>query len=173
MVLAAPDLDPQEILASYKAIVTDGVFSLVKAGEPPGRHYYWDIGSRVFKLDLALLKADQMASLRRSCEQSITSGFQYGDFFYPSDENDQSNLTATVNASKIAIEDEFPFLCRNGDGTWFYRMHTAEEIQLVGLAGYRCILAKRVHHNNLRAQIEESDDPEFIQSIVWTEPTIE
>jgi hypothetical protein len=125
-----------------------------------------------FNLLLALgIKAKQISSL---CEAEITAGFESNALgtihTYPSDRDDQLNLSGTIQRSMMAgvlPTDTFAFLCKNSSNEWGYVFHTPLQIQKVGEDAYLHILNARVKNATLQGQINNCTTQAELDLIVW------
>lgn len=128
--------------------------------------------TEVFSLSKArLIKA---ASISASCEQFIVAGFDSSALgtihTYPSNRDDQLNLSGTVQRSMmlgVLPTDTFEFLCKDLSGVWAYAVHTATQIQQAGKDAYSYILNARVKNATLQAQIAASTTQAQLDTIIW------
>ena len=109
-----------------------------------------------------------------SCEMFITSGFNSGGlgatYMYPSNRDDQLNLSGTIQRSSmpgVVPTDAFPFLCKSATNVWDYLQHTPAQIQQVGKDAYAHILNARVKNATLQGQINAATTQAELNAIVW------
>lgn len=122
---------------------------------------------------ITLYKNNKATELDEACSQTIVSGFMSNALGvahnYPSKQQDQANLTASVTASLIpAIPSDWltPFWCEK-DGVWAYRLHTKEQIQEVGMDCKSHIITHLSHNAFLQEQLNAAVTLEEIDSIHW------
>ncbi len=124
--------------------------------------------------DIEQIKLERSAAMRAACAVAITSGFTSSALgephTYPSDQTDQSNLSANVLSSMYPnLPDDWTtlHLCGDSEGHWGYKAHTAAQIQQVGSDSKTAILACLTRNAVLQAQIEAADDIAAIQQTIW------
>lgn len=118
-----------------------------------------------------LIKSNEISN---SCEAFIVAGFTSNALgtihTYPSNRDDQLNLSGTIQRSMmvgVLITDNFAFLCRNPEGIWGYVNHTPARIQQVGKDAYNHILNARVKNATLQAQIAACTTQAQLDNITW------
>jgi hypothetical protein len=124
---------------------------------------------------LASVKASQTAIVSAACQATIVAGFTSSALgaahTYPAKPTDQQNLNASVVASilpGVAADWTTPFWCADYTGTWAYVMHTAAQIQQVGVDGKAEILACLTKNQQLAAQIDAATTVEAVRAINWS-----
>lgn len=128
--------------------------------------------TEVFSLSKArLIKA---ASISANCEQFIVAGFNSSALgtihTYPSNRDDQLNLSGTVQRSMmlgVLPTDAFAFLCKDLANNWAYIGHTPTQIQQAGKDAYAHILNSRIKNAALQAQIAAATTQASLDAIVW------
>jgi hypothetical protein len=130
----------------------------------------------VITLDEA--KKAQIQLVDAGCAASIISGFESNALgtvhTYPFKDTDQANLAASVMASDLPGTPQdwtTPFWCEDSEGNWGYVLHTAPQIQKVGMDGLSAKVSKIAHKIALEQAILQTDTIEGVQAITWTEPT--
>ena len=121
-------------------------------------------------------QANQIAVLNRACMSAITGGHVSAalgsQHTYPTQQNDQLNLNANVTASfypNLPANWTTPQLCMDGNGTWAYVAHTAQQIQQVCADIKAAISALLEKNAAYKAQVEAATTTiDAIQKIVWT-----
>ena len=115
----------------------------------------------------------KLTELKSSCELEILSGFSSSalgeEHHYPAKTIDQANLNASVTASmypNLPPDWTTPFWCEK-DGEWLYKLHTAAQIQQVGLDGKNTILACLAKNEGLQTLLKACTTLEQIQGINW------
>lgn len=100
------------------------------------------------RLEVSLVdaKAAKLLEVDAACAEEIGKGFTsdaLGDVHtYPAKATDQTNLMASVLVSMLPVTPEdwtTPFWCADASGNWGYKLHTAAQIQTVGIAGHASI----------------------------------
>lgn len=140
----------------------------------PGLYYTWDQAIQGWVFDLEAARAGKSEAIRKACEEAILAGFAssaLGDqHHYPSDLEDQANLTASVMRSTLPgsnPDEVYPFKCLADDGVWAFRPHTAAQIQQVGRDGYAAILIYRQQHALLQDAIQQASTEHDLEAIAW------
>jgi len=131
----------------------------------------------VTEISLARLKEQKAAEITEACAQAIVAGFVCDvlgkAYLYPSNTEDQLNLTGTVAASQLPMNASDPdwrgpFTCLDPDtGVWGDQMHTAEQIQKVAGVSYNTILELRIKRKKLLAQVAAYEDIDKVRAVVW------
>ncbi|MAL02631.1 MAG: hypothetical protein CL536_10975 [Alcaligenaceae bacterium] len=126
--------------------------------------------------ELADAKDLKIRVLSGACQADIYDGFESSALgslhHYPANDKDQQNLTASVLASIVpGLPQEWltPFWCEIG-GIWEFRMHTAAQIQQVGMDGKARILACMALNDSLAGQVREATSIAEVESIEWVSP---
>lgn len=124
------------------------------------------------------LRADKAADIEQACRDAIYAGFTSNALgtvhHYPAKDKDQSNLVGSVTESlypNLSTEWVTPFWCATltADGEWAYRLHSAAQIQQVGMDAKAAIVAALTYNAQLQAQIAVAD-AEGLEAIVWNPP---
>lgn len=122
---------------------------------------------------LEAMRTRKVVEMSQRCADAILAGFVSSAlgaaYRYPSDPEDQANLTASVLDSTLPGNDASwltAFKCMDSDGVRAYRMHTASQIQAVGKEGKAAITAALLKNEQLRAQILAADAVE-LAAIGW------
>jgi hypothetical protein len=120
-------------------------------------------------------KARKLASLKSACRMQIVAGFQSDALgvahLYPAKDLDQTNLVGTVVASLIAGADAAwvtPFWCADAEGAWVFEMHTAGQIQQVGIASKASILAALSKNEALASTVASATTIEQVEAVTWS-----
>ncbi|ABE50946.1 hypothetical protein [Methylobacillus flagellatus] len=142
----------------------------------PGPYYHWqnEVESWVFDMDAA--RSAKSEVIRKACEDAILAGFQSlalgSPHQYPSDLEDQANLSSSVMRSTLPDSDPdqlYPFKCRSIEGVWEFRSHTAAQIQQVGRDSYAVILGHRQRHAQLQTLIQLARSETELEVIAWNQ----
>jgi len=119
-------------------------------------------------------RAIKTIEIVQACEVHIVSGFSSNALglvhFYPSNRDDQLNLSGTVQRSMLAgvlPADVFLFLCMNVVSEWNYRPHDISQIQQVGKDAYSHILNSRIKNATLQAQASAAINQAALDLIKW------
>lgn len=126
--------------------------------------------------DLAQIRQHKTEVMNTACTAQIMSGFTCdalgAPHHYPSDQQDQANLVASITDSLLAGGDPewvTPFKCADADGVWQYRPHSIAQIQQVGRAGKASVLTALAKNEELRQQIATAT-AEQLDNIQWDQP---
>ncbi|WP_313416892.1 DUF4376 domain-containing protein [Pseudomonas oryzihabitans] len=132
----------------------------------------------IAEISLVALKEQKSAEITEACAKAITAGFVCDvlgkAYLYPSNTEDQLNLTGTVAASQLPQNAKNPdwrgpFTCLDPDtGVWGDQMHTAEQIQKVAGVSYDTILSLRIKRKGLLAKIAAYEDAASVRGVVWS-----
>lgn len=130
------------------------------------------------EIDLVALKEQKTTEITEACAKAITAGFVCDvlgkAYLYPSNTEDQLNLTGTVAASQLPqnaknADWRGPFTCLDPDtGVWADQMHTAEQIQKVAGVSYDTILSLRIKRKGLLAKIAAYEDAASVRGVTWS-----
>jgi hypothetical protein len=119
-------------------------------------------------------KVHKRLEISNACSVQIVSGFVSEALGkpheYPSTVIDQNNLNANVVSSiypNLPAEWVTPQMCSDITGAWAYRMHTAKEIQQVGMDGKAWVLLALSKKDKLSQQIETATTTEELGAITW------
>ena len=124
---------------------------------------------KVFE-DLKILKK---LEIENSCAKEITNGTISNalgkEYFYPTKDTDQANLSASVLSSLLEANPEWttPFWCRDDNGEWQYKWHTGLEIQQVGKDVKAMILAAQYKKVGYDKAIELAHTAKDLEAIFW------
>lgn len=142
----------------------------------PSEFHVWDLQTVSWVLPqeaISSAKTDKSKSLDARCKKEILSGFSSSalgvDHHYPSKETDQANLNASVTSSfytNLLTNWATPFWCER-NGIWDYKMHSAGQIQQVGLDGKNAILGYLAKNQTLHTQLQQALTLEDIEAIQW------
>lgn len=142
----------------------------------PSEFHVWDLQTVSWVVSqeaISSAKTDKSKSLYARCKKEILSGFSSSalgvEHHYPSKETDQANLNASVTSSfypNLPLNWTTPFWCER-NGIWDYKMHSAEQIQQVGVDGKNIILAKLSKNAQLHQMVSSATTLDEIQSINW------
>lgn len=122
---------------------------------------------------LAAVKAAKVRALTASCEAAILEGYTSDALgtphLYPANLTDQINMLSSVADAGLEHEEGWttPFTCRDGEGSWDWRNHTASQIQQAGADGKAAITAIRAHLKELRDQVAAAADAGAVAEIAW------
>jgi hypothetical protein len=154
---------------------------------------YWDVDGESFVIDkhemavpanmflvnpgpsLNRLRPKLIRDIVKKCGEEIVAGFSSSALgtphMYPSDTNSQLNLNGSITDSydpTNSPEWVTMFSCVNSEGIWARRMHTSEQIRLVGkeckLLVTNCLLKK----DRLVKLIELAETLEQAQQFTWS-----
>lgn len=116
----------------------------------------------------------QIATLSAACQDCIYAGFTSSalgsEYSYPAKDTDQQNLTASVLSSLMpnnATDWSTPFWCADANGNWSFQMHTAAQIQQVGIDGKNAILTCMAKNQQLAGQVMAAKSVQEVQAITW------
>lgn len=122
------------------------------------------------------LRQRKIAAMNAACQAQIVTGFVSDALgvphLYPTKEQDQTNLLASVTDSLLAyaVPDwTTPFWCCDDGGIWGYRPHTIVQIQQVGREAKAAILQAQGKNEALRKLIDAATI-EQLQDIQWDTP---
>ena len=120
------------------------------------------------------VKSRKIASLNEACSRRIVSGFHSdalgGDFLYPAKSLDQSNLTGSVLASLLpgnAADWTTPFWCADMVGVWAFRLHTAAQIQQVGIDAKNTLLAALGKNLYLASKVHDAVTIDEVNAVTY------
>lgn len=162
------DVTDEELIMGY--FYSNGEF--IPRPPRPSDYHTWLKGEWVFNMiNLQNFKSSQIT---KQCASHILDGFVSGatgvNYRYPSNDRDQVNLSGTIQKSLLPgaqSSDYYPFLCADANGVWDYRLHTAAQIQQVGVDAYNAILNYRIKNATLQAQIAQATTKAELDLIVW------
>lgn len=133
-------------------------------------------GLIVAQSELDAARRTRVSLLSASCAAAIVGGFRSealgSAHAYPSDIKDQINLMGSVTDSIIPGLPEnwqTPFWCRDEDGVWSWKMHSAAEIQQAGRDGKARVVACQATLETLTAAVMVAATVEDVVAIVWPE----
>jgi hypothetical protein len=125
-------------------------------------------------LSLAQAQANQISVLSSACQNAIYAGFTStalgAEYHYPFLDKDQSNLVSSVTASLLPGVDTSwatPFWCADSAGVWAFRLHTAAQIQRVGMDAMVTKLNAIQRNNDLCAAVNAATTVAQVQAITW------
>jgi len=120
------------------------------------------------------LKSVQIKKISQDCQDSIIAGQLSSalgaEHLYPTAPIDQQNLTANFSSSLVpglSSNWSTPQMCRDSDGVWAYRLHSAAQIQQVGIDVKAAIVAILLHKYALQSQINAATTIEAVKAVVW------
>lgn len=140
----------------------------------PALGQVWRNGEWVDDIPATLVRrhAELYTSINSACEAAITAGF-ISDALgaphrYSSQLDDQLNLTGAVVRGL-----DMPYACRDEQGVKEFRLHTAEQLRLVGddFTLYKLQLLQ--HADALKQQLDsalEASDLAALEAISWEAP---
>lgn len=137
----------------------------------PGPHQVWKNGQWVDDVPAVLVRMHQERTdeVNAGCSATITGGFgseALGAFHtYSSDMDDQLNLTGAVVRNQ-----PMPYACRDSEGVKAFRLHTVEQLHLVGEDFTAFKLQQLQHANDLKQQLDKAladQDLDAMQAIRW------
>jgi hypothetical protein len=124
---------------------------------------------------LQTAKDRRIAVLKDACRAQIVAGFQSDALgsvhTYPAKELDQANLVGSVVASLIAGADttwSTPFWCADVEGAWAFVMHTAGQIQQVGIDSKASILMALSKNEALASTVASATTVEQVEAVTWS-----
>ncbi|TVT82363.1 hypothetical protein [Pseudomonas sp. H3(2019)] len=126
---------------------------------------------------LVLAQTAQVQMVDAECAAAIVSGFSCDalvsgtPYTYPAKMTDQANLSSSVLASLLpgtGTDWSTPFWCADEAGVWAYRLHTAAQIQAVGVCGKAAISGFIGRKIVLEGQIMAATSLEAVQAVVWS-----
>jgi hypothetical protein len=146
---------------------------------PPGSTVITDEAAfAAMPTPLSEAQTSQIATLDAACAASITGGFYSNalgvKYLYPSQVNDQANLSASVQMSMMPNTKSgwsVLFWCADRNGSWGLRGHNALQIQQAGTDGFSWIsacIAQKVVYETAVMNAKTTDD---VQKVVWVPPT--
>lgn len=117
------------------------------------------------------LRQMRMALISRNCGEQITAGVTCNalgaEYIYPTEQNDQLNLSGSVARAMLHTDDTFVFSCTDHAGVKARIEHTAEQIIAVGDAVYdhvkQCLLKKDLLFSEIEAAIDEGQ----VAAVSW------
>lgn len=122
------------------------------------------------------IKTGRITALSADCAAAITGGFwssALGEGHrYPSDLKDQINLMGSVTDSLLPDLDagwQTPFWCRDAQGVWSWKMHTAAQIQQAGRDGKAHVVTCQTTLADLTISVLAATTSEAVSSVVWPE----
>lgn len=125
-------------------------------------------------LDLGETKLRKIEELTSLCMAFIVSGYKSdalgAPHTYPNKLTDQINMMGSVSASLLPnIPDDWatPFWCADESGTWAFRMHSREEIQLAGSDGKAHVVLCQSTLERLTSQVSDAATVGAVESISW------
>ena len=129
----------------------------------------------IVPLDQAL--STKIAELNAACAAAIVAGFQCDAlgkvYTYPSDIEDQLNLTGSVQLSQLEGSDDAgwvtPFKCADEKGNWSAVAHTAAQIQKVGVTFTRIKLGLIGKKDLLIAQAKAAATVTELEAVTWAD----
>lgn len=120
------------------------------------------------------VKAAQIETLRRACEESIVGGFKSSALgakhSYPSDIKAQINLMGSVTDSILpGLPEEWttPFWVSDSEGVWGFKAHSAAQIQQVGRDGKAHVVTYQSALEELSSAVRAASTIEEVNSIAW------
>jgi hypothetical protein len=123
---------------------------------------------------LQTAKDRRIAVLKDACRAQIAAGFQSDALgvahLYPAKDLDQTNLVGSVVASLIAGADTAwvtPFWCADAAGVWAFEMHTAGQIQQVGIDSKASILAALSKNEALASTVASATSISDVEAVKW------
>jgi hypothetical protein len=179
---APPPTGPNE-----KAIRSSGAWSVVP--DYRGTIYWLPDGSRheINDLDvvppqdalfeapppsLEQIKTGRREAMRQACWAAIQTGVVCDalgpPYTYPTEIEDQQNLSATVLAAQINGQagEPYKFWCADSGGAWARRPHTADQILAVGEAVRAHVVTHQEHYEQKLIEIDQAT-AETINTIAW------
>jgi hypothetical protein len=124
---------------------------------------------------LQTAKDRRIVVLKDACRAQIVAGFQSDALgavhLYPAKDLDQTNLVGSVVASLIAGADTAwvtPFWCADAEGTWAFEMHTAGQIQQVGIDSKASILAALSKNEALASTVAPATTIKQVEAVTWS-----
>ena len=125
---------------------------------------------------LDFVKSAKIAEIDAACAAAITAGQTSAALgtahTYPSQPNDQANLTANVLKSIFpvnALNKEWKtyHLCADSSGLWAYRAHTAAQIQQVGDDVSASIMTLLMKNQGLKASVSACATIADVKAVAW------
>ena len=142
----------------------------------PSEFHIWDWANRTWEItgeSLTNAKIARSTSIDTTCRETIYEGFSSSalgqEYHYSAKTTDQANLNASVTASLypgLSPNWITPFWCER-NGVWDYKMHTATQIQQVGVDGKTSVLYNLNKNAALQASIEDCTTVDEVQTITW------
>lgn len=128
----------------------------------------------IFEYEMRLAQRSISAIIANACKSAIYAGFDSAALgtlhHYPSQDTDQTNLSASVLSSLLPGVDSTwltPFWCRDTAGVWEFRMHTAAQIQQVGKDAKATILTAMAKNKALQDQIDAATTVAQVDAVRW------
>ena len=125
-------------------------------------------------MPLDVARESKRLEMDAACSRAITGGFtsealgqahRYGNSL-----TDQVNLLGSVLAVMSLGSSASPLTCRDQNGEWALRPHSAAQIVVVGEDGKAWVVACREHLAALRAQINGATTAAAVLALTWTDP---
>lgn len=170
----APEYTSWEIVPDYRGVtywLADRTkHTITEAGEaPPAGYLAEDPGP-----PLDEQKAVKLLILNDKVTATITAGFVCDaleeGMLYPTDDASQTNLQARVTESLVRAAETgvaYKILCKNAEGVWERRPHTAAQIQEVGMAAIDHVQQALDLKDTKAAAINAATTKEELDAIVW------
>jgi hypothetical protein len=120
-------------------------------------------------LKLEIAKSLKIAELDKACAAEKISGVWVGDYFYPTQPNDQTNLSASVLAATLATGNwTTPLWCESKTFLWDYKEHTADQVKAVGQEVKAALIASTRKNIALVEQVNACTTTLQINAINWS-----
>lgn len=129
------------------------------------------VAVRTDTLDMA--KARKITAFNEACTAAIVAGIEStalgAPHHYPTKQQDQANLVASVADSMLATDPDWTtkFWCLDEAQVWERRPHTVPQIQQVGKECKAMIQAAMDKNEWLRAQVAAAANQEELDAITW------
>ena len=125
-------------------------------------------------MPLDVARESKRLEMDAACSKAITGGFASAALgaphHYGNSLTDQVNLLGSVLAVSSLGATSSPLTCRDPNGEWALRPHTAAQIVAVGEDGKAWVVACRQHLSDLRAQIDGATTAAAVLALTWTDP---
>jgi hypothetical protein len=137
---------------------------------PPANHYVWSTYHWV--IDLNQYIANKQSQLKLLCANEISSGITSNalgsDHMYPTSLTDQQNLTAIFLKSQLPNQaDNYKLWCSDSAGVWDRRVHTAAQIQSIGLAVFAKVTMCQDKYAALLNELKEAQSVTAVDAVTW------
>jgi hypothetical protein len=121
--------------------------------------------------DLVAAKADKASAMKLACRSDVIAGISHSALgsahHYPMLDTDQVNMIGLVVESRLpdAVVG-YKFWCADNLGVWRRRIHTAAQIQEVGLAFSSHIKMQQEKYEQKLSEISLAD-AQVLSTITW------
>lgn len=160
--------------------ITDDAYQALFAAQSTGKVITADASGNPIAVDpvtlltLTQAKERKVSELSAACKAQIAGGFTSSAlgaaYTYPSTMTDQQNLSTSVLASLmpgLSSTWTTPYWCSDAAGVWYFRAHTAAQIQQVGQDGKLDVLSAMAKNKQLAEQVNAATTIDAVNAISW------